>query len=124
MKAEIARLTPYSRSGGGHHIHSKAGYIGHPSYDFRKAPCLSNEKLAEFGIEHRKVTLTQQTLFVEFNKTGKTLTREVMNDIQVKALIEGGATEDLARSLVAESQWWLKNQGIRHPTDRPYMRKK
>ncbi|MDR1334541.1 MAG: hypothetical protein LBJ71_04970 [Holosporaceae bacterium] len=118
------KLTPYGGPGGGHHIDSKAGYIGHPSYDFRKALCLSNQKLAELGIEHKKVTLAQQRLFIEFNKSNRILTREIMNDIQVRALIEGGASGELARSLVAESQWWLKNQGIRHPINRPYERKR
>jgi hypothetical protein len=119
-----ANLTPYGGPGGGHHIHSKAAYASNPLYDARKALCLSNEKLTELGIEHKIVTIAQQRLFIEFNKSGKILTREIMNDIQVKALIEGGASEELARSLVAESQWWLKSQGIRHPTDIPYKRKK
>ena len=115
-------LTRYGGPGGGHHIHMKKAYESHPLYDLNEALCLSNEEMMRLGINHLKVTTEQRRLCIQLNKSGKTLTREEMNRISVEALVAGGASEQLARDIVAKSQWDLRIKGIRNPTNQPFMR--
>jgi hypothetical protein len=116
----VARLTPYGGPGGGHHIHMKSAFKSHPMYNLNKALCLSNEEMARLGINHLKVTKTQRALCLDLQKTGKELTREELNRISVEALVVGGANKQLARDIVAKSQWNLRSKGIRTPSDFPY----
>ena len=76
--------------------------------------------MVRLGIDHQTVTNAQRRMCIDLRKSGGILTRDVHNDIQVKALIEGGANEQLARNIVAKSQWDLRAKGVRNPTDMPY----
>ena len=123
VKGKGFTLTPYGGSGGGHHIHMKSAYKSHHLYNLNEALCLSNEEMARLKIDHLKVTIEQRKLCIQLNRAGKKLTREELNTISVKALIAGGADEQLARDIVARSQFDLRNKGIKNPSDQPFMRK-
>ncbi len=112
-------LTPY-KEGKGHHIHMKSGYKSHPLYDLNEALCLSNEQMAKLGIKHNLVSIAQRKKCAELIRSGKNMTREEMNRISVESLVAGGASEQLARNIVAKSQWDLKGKGVRMPTDMPW----
>ncbi len=116
-------LTPYGGSGGGHHVHMKSAYKSEPKYNPKKALCLSNDEMKRLGIDHDLVSAEQRRLCEELKKSGKPMTREEQNRIAVQALQAGGASEQMARDIVARSQWNLKEKGIRHPTDMPWGKK-
>jgi hypothetical protein len=119
-----AKLTPYGGPGGGHHIHMKSAYKSHPLYNLNEALCLSNQEMARLGIKHELANKAQRTMCTELKRSGKEMTRIEMNRISVEALVAGGADRQLARSIVARSQWDLKAKGVRMPTDMPWGGKK
>jgi hypothetical protein len=98
----------------------KSAFKSHPKYDLNKALCLSNEEMARLGINHLKVTKIQRALCLELQKTGRELTRKELNKISIEALVVGGAGRQLARDIVARSQWDLRSKGVRMPTSFPY----
>ena len=116
-------LTRYGGPGGGHHIHMKSAYESHPLYNPNEALCLSNEEMLKLGIKHNLVSTAQRKMCGELIKSGKSMTREEMNRISVEALVAGGANRQLARDVVAKSQWNLHDKGIRNPTDMPWGKK-
>jgi hypothetical protein len=120
----VAKLTPYGRSGGGHHIDMKSAFKSHPLYDYRTALCLSNEEMTRLGIIHELANKTQRQMCETLIKEGKPITRRALMNISVEALVAGGADRQLARDIVARSWWDLKGKGVRMPTDMPWGRKK
>lgn len=118
------KLTRYGGPGGGHHIHMKSAYKSHPLYNLNQVLCLSNTEMARLGIDHDLATKTQRIMCSDLIKSGKQMTRTAMNIISVEALVAGGADRQLARDIVARSQWDLKAKGVRMPTDTPFMKGK
>jgi len=105
---------------GGHHIHAKSAFEGHPNYNPRQGLSISQEFMKEKGWSHRDITAAQRSLFKELYQSGRPNTLKEHNRIAVEALIAGGATVDEARTLVAESVLNLRRQGVRTPTRIPW----
>jgi hypothetical protein len=104
----------------GHHVHAKKAFEGHINYDPKKGFCISNEYMEKIGVKHERVTVAQMRLFKELRKSGRPNTIKEHTRIAVESLIEGGATREQARNLVAKSLKDLKNKGIRMPTTIPW----
>ena len=110
------------RDVGGHHVHAKAGFRGHVGYDPRQGFSVSQEYMKSRGWSHEAMTAEQQRLFRELAASGRANTMEKHTRIAVEALMKGGASEQEARALVAESLKDLRSQGVRQPTDIPWSR--
>lgn len=108
----------------GHHVHAKKAFEGHVNYDPKKGFSISEELMSRIGVRHADVTTAQRRWFGELARSGKPNTLKAHSQIAVQALIEGGASRDHARSIVARSLRDLKNQGVREPVNIPWNVKK
>lgn len=64
------------------------------------------------GWDHQAMTSYQRQAFKDLYNTGRPNTLSEHTKIAVNALEAGGATTQQARSLVAESLWNLRSQGV------------
>lgn len=110
---------PY-RSVKGHHVHAKAGFKNHPKYDPKEGFSISQEFMKSRGWSHKSMTSKQRELFDELASSGRPNTLREHTRIAVESLIAGGATRAEARSLVAESLWNLRAQGVKVPSHIPW----
>jgi len=119
--AQSARLDQYGGPGGGHHIPAKSAFDGAQGYDLNTAPAVPNEELKRLGVNHQKVTGAQQILYRNFAKNGAPLTWDAMEDIETKALIQGGLSDEgTARATVQNAIQQLKDGGVSGPTRIPW----
>ncbi len=116
---DLAGMGPYKKVGG-HHPLAQQGFKGNLNYSSREALSISNELMEINGIDHVKVTGAQRRLFMELGKSGAPNTMKAHTDINLQALIEGGASESLARAIMARSLNDARNQGVRYPTNIPW----
>jgi hypothetical protein len=108
---------------GGHHIHAKAGFSGHVTYDPLLGFSISQEYMRLRGWRHEVMTATQQRLFRQLAASGQPNTMQEHTRIAVEALKTAGATEAEARALAAQSLDNLRKQGVRQPTRIPWSKK-
>ena len=107
----------------GHHVHAKAGFRGHTTYDPRRGFSISQDFMESRNWSHQDMTSTQQRLFRELGASGRPNTLTEHTRIAVEALKAGGATDAEARTLVAQSLRDLRSQGARSPTRIPWFDK-
>jgi RHS repeat-associated protein len=120
-----AKLEPYRGPGGGHHIPAKSAFLKAVGYDAKAALAIPNAELARLGIDHGLVTGAQQMLYRAFGQTGRTLTWNVMEEIETQALILGrlgrnNLTPEAARATVRTAINGLKKAGVAGPTRIPW----
>jgi hypothetical protein len=113
-------MKPYGGPGGGHHTPPKKAFEGAPGYDKNKALAIPNNVMESLGIRHPRVTGEQAKLYNAFAKTGKSLTWEVIEEIETKALIAGGADAGQALATVRKAIQALKDAGVAGPTRIPW----
>jgi len=117
-------LKEYGGKGGGHHIHSKKAFEGHPNYDPNRALALPNTDMTILGLDHNVVTGVQNTLFTQ-------LSRDIMdnmksnillehNRIAVEALVRAGLPKTTARSFVRRIIVKPRKQGVTSPIRIPW----
>jgi len=104
----------------GHHVHAKAGFKGHGTYNPRSGFSVSQDYMQSRGWSHQKMTAKQRELFDELARSGRPNTLKEHTRIAVEALVEGGASRAEARRLVAESLRNLRAQGVRVPSSIPW----
>ena len=105
---------------GGHHVHAKAGFKGHPSYSKTKGFAISQDYMKSRGWVHEDMTKMQRKLFDQLAASGGPNTLKEHSRIAVESLMAGGASRAEARSLVAESLRNLREQGVRAPSHVPW----
>ncbi|HEX4143486.1 MAG TPA: hypothetical protein VHY91_08040 [Pirellulales bacterium] len=113
-------LHPYGGKGGGHHVPAKKLFEGAEGYNANDALAIPNETMKIRDIVHSKVTGAQKKLYGAFAKTGKQLTWEVVEDVEIKALVRGGATVEQATAAVVKAIQALKDAGVAGPTRIPW----
>lgn len=101
----------------GHHPLAKKAFEGDAAYQFREAFSVSNKKLDEIsGIEdvHFQITGNQNSLYSAWKRANpsKTMTLEDMAKIEVKAMVEEGIPEDVAKGWVIKALQDLDIQGV------------
>jgi hypothetical protein len=111
------------RDVGGHHVHAKAGFRGHATYNQKQGFSVSQEFMESRNWSHQDMTSTQQRLFRELGESGRPNTLAEHTRIGVESLKAGGATEAEARALVSQSLRDLRSQGARAPTRIPWFDK-
>ena len=109
----------YKRAGG-HHVHAKAAFRGHPCYNPGEALSLSQDAMRLKGWSHQAMTNRQRELFKSIADGNLPNTLTAHTSIAVEALVAGGATKAEARSLVAASLRNLRDQGVYFPTNIPW----
>jgi hypothetical protein len=105
---------------GGHHIHAKAAFRGHLTYDPRRGFSISQEYMRSRGWDHQAMTSKQRELFGELARSGRTSCMAEHSRIAQEALVAGGATQAEAQALVQESLHDLAQQGVTAPTRIPW----
>jgi RHS repeat-associated protein len=110
---------PYNQVGG-HHIHAKAGFIGHAKYNWRKALSISRDYMAKLGVWHDDITTAQRVLFTEFLQSGKPNTLAEHSRIALEALVKANVPRKIAQDLVQQSEDDLIAQGVTAPTRIPW----
>lgn len=105
---------------GGHHVHAKAAFQNHFTYDPNKGFSISQAFMKANGLDHIEMTRTQRRLFDELSESGRPNTLEEHSRIAREALIAGGAGEEMADGLVNQSILNLKNQKVEQPTKIPW----
>jgi hypothetical protein len=118
--ATSAELQPYGGPGGGHHVPAKSAFTGAEGYSPNEALAIPNSELTRLGVRHNLVSAAQQSLYREFAQTGKTLTWEVVQDIETQALVQGGMNPEQAAATAQKAIQSLKNSGIAGPTRIPW----
>lgn len=105
--SEVCDLAAYS-AGAGHHIPAKKMF--QPDGDqaaFRQyvkdAPAIPNSFMQAQGISHPKITGSQKSQYNAFDKTGRELGWDDVQDIETRALVAGGVPEKMAGPTVAEA---------------------
>jgi RHS repeat-associated protein len=111
------------RGVGGHHVHAKAAFRGHGSYNPHSGFSISQEFMESHNWNHQDMTRAQVRLFKDLANSGRPNTLAEHSRIAVQALQAGGASETQARALVAESLRDLRSQGVRVPTRIPWFEK-
>jgi hypothetical protein len=120
VPSQPAALKPYGGSGGGHHIPAKRALEGAPGYNAKRALAMPNEEMARLKVRHMAVSGTQNKLYREFAKTGKSLTWEEMERIEVESLVAGGLDRAVANSTVRKAIEALKKSGVTGPVRIPW----
>jgi hypothetical protein len=115
-----ANLQEYGGPGGGHHIPAKSAFDGDPMYNPKTAPAIPNAEMENLGVEHRTVTATQRQLYRAYARENKPLTWDVVQDIETKALTDGGMSQPTAAATVSKAIRVLKAAGIKAPTRVPW----
>ncbi len=105
---------------GGHHVHAKAAFRGHATYDARKGFSVSQEYMAKRGWSHEEMTASQQRGFRDLRKSGRPNTMAEHSRIAREALVAGGATRAEAASLVRKSLANLRRQKVKGPSRIPW----
>ncbi len=105
-------------------MHAKAAFTSSPLYNLNQALSISQQDLAANGWNHGLMTAAQRTAFASLWRsigagTGRN-TMLIHDQIAVDALVAGGVPLAGARSLVAQSLWNLRTQGVTAPTDVPW----
>ena len=118
-KAYKAGTGPYSLVRG-HHVHAKAAFKNVASYDPKKGFSLSHHFMKENGLKHSVMTSYQRQAFKELAQSGRSNTLKEHTRIAVEALQAGGASQELARDLVAQSLKELRKSGVRAPSNIPW----
>jgi hypothetical protein len=113
-------MRPYGGLGGGHHTPPKKAFEGAAGYDKNKALAIPNDVMELLGIRHPTITGEQARLYNAFSKTGKSLTWEVIEEIETQSLIKGGAAAAQARDAVQKAIRALKDAGVVGPTRIPW----
>ena len=108
------------RKSGGHHVHAKAAFKGHPCYNAGEALSLSQDAMRLKGWSHQAMTNRQRELFKSISDGNLPNTLTAHTSIAVEALVAGGATKAEARSLVAASLRNLRDQGVYMPMNIPW----
>lgn len=105
----------------GHHPLSKIAFKGDKFYDAKKAFSVSNARLNKIKAAlHNKITGQQLSLYKKFAKEGKTLTLDKMAEIEIKAMVNAGVPEDIARGWVVMALKDLKDQGAKIISNIPW----
>lgn len=118
--AKGATVAGKYKKAGGHHVHAKAAFKGHPCYDPAEAFTVSQRAISYKGWNHQAMTNMQRDLFKQIAEGNLPNTLTTHTAISVEALVAGGATRAEARSLVAQSLRNLRDQGVYFPTDIPW----
>jgi len=108
------------RDAGGHHVHQKAAFKGNRNYNEHQAFSISQEYMECRGWDHEDMSAAQRWLQDALARSGRPNTIFEQNSIAIEALTEGGATEEEARKLVAESLHNLRAQGATTPARIPW----
>jgi hypothetical protein len=127
-KGTPAKLRPYEKPGGGHHIPSKIAFegdethIGDPKYDRNTALAIPNEELKRLGIKHGTITGWQQRLYSKFAREthGAKLTWEDMERIETEALVQSHMPRDMAQATVRKAIEFLKESGVKGAVMTPW----
>ena len=106
-----------------HHIHAKATFKDHVSYDMQKGLSISQDLMKSKGWSHSDMTTKQRQVFKELFESDRANTLEEHTRIAIKALQAGGATLDEAIVLVNQSIKNLMGQGVDSPTRIPWYTK-
>ncbi|MDD4271150.1 MAG: RHS repeat-associated core domain-containing protein [Thermoguttaceae bacterium] len=114
-----AKLQSYG-SGQGHHVPAKSAFTGADGYSESAALAIPKAELARLGIKHSAITAAQQTLYREFFKKGGTLTWDIVEVIETKALIAAGMDAGQALATVRAAIQKLKSSGVSGPTRIPW----
>jgi hypothetical protein len=122
VAAEIdeIELKPYGGKGGGHHVGAKSAFEGAKGFDPDTALAIPNREMARLSINHTRVTTAQRKRYSAFARTGKPLTWDVVQDIETKALIDGGAEPAQAAAAVRRAIQALKDSGVSGPIRIPW----
>lgn len=110
---------PYKEVGG-HHPHQQAARSDNPNY--RPGDAIS---VADDGTyDHGAISKAQARLNAEARRSGEPYTLDVEEDIQIKAMKEGGIEEQHAKEILKRSREELERQGALEPTRAPGSRRK
>jgi hypothetical protein len=101
--------------------HSQTRHL--PGLPYLKPEAISQQFMDVNKLNHADMTNKQRQLFKELEQSGKPNTIQEHTRIAVEALKAGGASDDLARNLVAESLRNLKTQGARIPSNIPWSKR-
>jgi RHS repeat-associated protein len=82
---------PYSKVGG-HHIHAKAAFRGHPFYDVEQAIATGRDYMMRNSIVHERITLAQRRLFKGLVGSRNALTLTAHSEVAQEALERFGRT--------------------------------
>ena len=107
---------------GGHHVHAKAGFKGHGTYDLNQGFSVSQDYMRSRGWNHQAMTNKQRELFGDLARSGRTNSLAEHTRIAEEALVAGGATRGEAQALVQESLQDLARQGVIAPTRIPWQK--
>ena len=107
----------------GHHVHSKAAFVGDVNYDYRKGFSISQDFMERNGLNHQKMTAMQHKLFKELAQSGRPNTLAEHTRIAKEALKAGGASQELADKLIGKSLENLAKQGVIQPYSIPWYQK-
>ena len=110
---------PY-KSVKGHHVHAKAAFKDHMSYNNKDGFSISQSFMKENGLDHAAMTRYQRQAFKELSQSGRANSLKEHTQIAVDALMAGGSSREMARSLTAKSLNTLRNSGVRTPTNIPW----
>jgi hypothetical protein len=106
---------------GGHHVHAKAGFKGHGTYDLGQGFSISQDYMKSRGWNHQDTTNKQRELFGELARSGRTNSLAEHTRIAEEAFVAGGATRAEAQALVQSLQD-LAQQGVIAPTRIPWQK--
>ena len=104
----------------GHHVHAKAGFRGHGTYDLTQGFSISQDFMRTRRWSHQAMTNKQRELFGELARSGRANSLAEHTRIAEEALVAGGATRAEAQSLVLESLQDLARRGVIAPTRIPW----
>ena len=105
---------------GGHHIHAKAAFKQHATYNLRNGLSISNPMMKSLGLDHGAMTAFQRRAFRDLNASGAPNSLKAHTQIAVGALQAGGASKGMARTLATQSLLNLRSQGVRFPSNIPW----
>ena len=102
------------RKVGGHHPMAKKAFEGVSTYDLKEAFSVSLAKLRELGVSHAVITGKQNSLYSAWKRANPTkrMTAKEMAEIEVKAMVQAGVPEDIAKGWVLKALEDLKAQGV------------
>ena len=107
----------------GHHVFQKAAFRGAAGYDYAQAYCIGDTFMSKNSILHTAVSGSQNRQQANLRTSGETNSMSIQAEIARNALIDGGASKEVARDIVFYAQVDMYAQGVTKPSRIPGERK-
>ena len=106
----------------GHHPMAGSAFSNFKAYKYQDALAIGMKKLKELGVDHRKITGQQNSLYTAWAKAnpGKELTLSAMKKIEIQAMVNLGVPLKYATTAVNAAIKQLKSWGITKPSKIPW----